>query len=123
MLLLAGADVTIQDLNGHTALMRASLAGHASVSAVALDFGANPSSVSPVDGNTALTLAAAKGHTDVYGVLVGAGSVVRAVVEEEEEIEEDDVEDANSYGPSAAIGLSQAPHSSMHSRSHSYGGL
>merc|ERR1719375_1613403 len=100
LLLLAGADVTIQDLDGHTALMRAAAAGHASVCSVALDFGANPSIVSPVDGSTALTLAAAKGNVDVYGVLVSAGAVVRAVVEEEEEFEEEENEaDPDGFGP------------------------
>jgi len=110
LLLLAGADVTLQDLNGHTALMHASSAGHASVSAIALDFGANPSCISPIDGNTALTLAAARGHVDVYVVLVGAGAVVRAIVEEDEYEGEGDYEDGdlNSFGPSTAIGVTQA---------------
>merc|ERR1712178_226962 len=109
LLLLGGSDVTIQDLNGHSALMRAANAGHASVSSIALDFGANPSMVSAVDGNTALTLAASKGHTDVYAVLVAAGSVVRAVVEEESEAEEEEEEeDFYSFGPSTAMGQSSA---------------
>jgi ankyrin repeat protein len=122
LLLLGGADVTIQDLNGHTALMRAATEGHASVCSIALDFGANPSTVSPVDGNTASTLAAAKGYTDVYAVLVAAGSVVRAVVEEETEADEyEDEEELNSYGPSIAMGYSQSPSGALRSKSQQEG--
>jgi len=81
LLLLAGADTTLQDLNGRTALMHGSAGGSPSTVSTCLDFGASPLFMSPVDASTALTVAATYGHMEVYKVLINGGAKVGAMEE------------------------------------------
>jgi len=78
-LCVAGADTTMQDLQGHTALIRGAAGGSCAAVNICLDFGASPSFASMVDSNTAMTVAAFNGHTDVYNILIKAGASVPAV--------------------------------------------
>ena len=60
----------VSEDDGYTALLMASLCGHATAIRALLLLGANPNYVSSTDGVTALTLAAYLGHTDAVSALL-----------------------------------------------------
>jgi hypothetical protein len=68
-LLASGADISIRDARGWSALMYAACGGSARIVSILLQNGADPS-VTSYDGKTALTLAQAARHDAVIKVLV-----------------------------------------------------
>ena len=79
VLLDAGANVDVQNKEGATALMAASVRGHTATVQVLLDAGANVD-VQNKEGATAFMAASMKGHTATVQVLLAAGADVNAQI-------------------------------------------
>ncbi len=77
LILDKGGEVNLQDTDGETALVRASLAGRVEVVRQLLKHGADPNIKNKLDG-TPLMFAAANGHTVVVREFVRVGADLRA---------------------------------------------